>query len=112
GFRPVSVHKEGFMIASTDDLVLVTGAGGFIGSHLVEELLRRGQRVRAFVRYTGNSRKGFLEDISPHLQKGLEVMFGDIRDRRAVGQAVAGCRHIYHLAALISIPYSYAAPGS
>jgi NAD dependent epimerase/dehydratase len=95
-----------------DDKVLVTGAGGFIGSHLVEGLLRRGQPVRAFVRYTSNGRAGWLEDLPAQLGPGLEIFLGDIRDARAVRQAAAGCRRVYHLAALIGIPYSYRAPDS
>jgi NAD dependent epimerase/dehydratase len=90
----------------------VTGAAGFIGSHLVEELLRRGEKVRAFARYNSNSRSGWLEDVPAELQSRLEVFFGDIRDARAVHTAAKGCRRIYHLAALIGIPYSYLAPDS
>jgi NAD dependent epimerase/dehydratase len=92
--------------------VLVTGAGGFIGSHLVEELLRRGQRVRAFVRYNSNGKIGWLEDIDDALRGKMEMFFGDIRDARAVHKAAQGCNRIYHLAALIGIPYSYLAPDS
>ena len=91
---------------------LVTGSAGFIGSHLVEELLRRGGRVRAFVRYNSAGRTGWLEDVPEALRERLEVFYGDIRDARAVHQAVQGCRRIYHLAALIGIPYSYVAPDS
>jgi dTDP-glucose 4,6-dehydratase len=92
------------------ETILVTGAGGFIGSHLVEELLRREQRVRAFVRYTSGGGIGCLNQLSPTLLRDLDIVHGDIRDARAVRQAVAGCRRIYHLAALIGIPYSYTAP--
>ncbi len=91
--------------------VLVTGAGGFIGSHLVEELLERGQRVRALVRYTSSGGIGFLHEIT-HRCERLEIVYGDMRDARAVRQAAAGCHRIYHLAALIGIPYSYIAPDS
>src|SRR5437763_1313900 len=94
------------------DIVLVTGAGGFIGSHLVEAFLEQGQQVRAMVRYTSSGGTGFLDDIPPQHREGLEVFHGDIRDGRAVRQAAAGCRRIYHLAALIGIPYSYIAPDS
>jgi dTDP-glucose 4,6-dehydratase len=90
----------------------VTGSAGFIGSHLVEALLRLGLRVRAFVRYTSDGRTGWLEDVPAELRGGLEVFLGDIRDARAVRQAAAGCGRIYHLAALIGIPYSYLAPDS
>jgi NAD dependent epimerase/dehydratase len=94
------------------ETVLVTGAGGFIGSHLVEALLERGLRVRALVRYTSTGTTGFLHQVHSHLRERLEVVLGDIRDDRCVRQAVAGCRRIFHLAALIGIPYSYSAPDS
>jgi dTDP-glucose 4,6-dehydratase len=95
------------------DVVLVTGAGGFIGSHLVEALLQRGERVRGLVRYTSGGGAGFLDGFTRALNdKQLEIVHGDIRDARAVRQAAAGCRRIYHLAALIGIPYSYVAPDS
>lgn len=97
---------------SMENRVLVTGAGGFIGSHLVEELLRRGTGVRAFVRYTSHGGRGWLDDIPTELQAGLELFYGDVRDRRAVEEAARGCGTIYHLAALIGIPYSYLAPQS
>ncbi len=95
-----------------DKPVLVTGAAGFIGSHLVEELLRRGKRVRAFARYNSNAGIGWLADVPHEFGGRLEVFFGDIRDARAVHKAVQGCDRIYHLAALIGIPYSYVAPDS
>jgi NAD dependent epimerase/dehydratase len=93
------------------DTVLVTGAGGFIGSHLVETLLARGERVRALVRYTSSGGVGFLDAVKQHRER-LEIFHGDIRDARAVKQAATGCQRIYHLAALIGIPYSYVAPDS
>jgi NAD dependent epimerase/dehydratase len=93
----------------TADTVLVTGAGGFIGSHLVAALLQRVQRVRAFVRYSSSGGIGFLDALGQHGER-LEIFTGDIRDAQAVRRAVAGCRRIYHLAALIGIPYSYVAP--
>jgi NAD dependent epimerase/dehydratase len=92
--------------------VLVTGAAGFIGSHLVEELLRRGARVRAFARYNSAGRAGWLDELPAPAADRLEVFFGDIRDARAVRQAAEGCARIFHLAALIGIPYSYLAPDS
>ncbi len=97
---------------SSEARYLVTGAGGFIGSHLVETLLRRGHRVRAFVRYTSNASKGWLEDIDPDLRARLEFFHGDIADGRAVMEASRDCSRIFHLAALIGIPYSYVAPQS
>lgn len=95
---------------SSHGKTLVTGAGGFIGSHLVEELLRRGQRVRAFVRYTSSGGIGCLNEITADLAGQLEIVHGDVRDARAVRKAAGGCKRIYHLAALIGIPYSYDAP--
>jgi len=88
--------------------VLVTGAGGFIGSHLCEKLLAEGREVRAFVRYNGRGSHGWL-DTSP-VRDRLEVVAGDIRDFDSVSRAVAGCQEVFHLAALIGIPYSYESP--
>jgi NAD dependent epimerase/dehydratase len=88
--------------------VLVTGAGGFIGSHLCEQLLAQGREVRAFVRYNGRGSHGWL-DASP-VRDQLEVIAGDIRDFDSVSRAVAGCSEVFHLAALIGIPYSYESP--
>ncbi|WP_292369123.1 SDR family NAD(P)-dependent oxidoreductase [Methanoregula sp. UBA64] len=95
-----------------DRPVLVTGAGGFIGSHLVDELLRRGADVTAFVHYNARNDWGMLEgrytDSTPH----LNVIAGDITDAQFVKKAVAGKEFVFHLAALIGIPYSYVAPES
>jgi NAD dependent epimerase/dehydratase len=90
--------------------VLVTGAGGFIGSHLTEELVRRGARTRAFVHYRGNGEWGWL-DQSP-LKQDIEVLSGDITDADSVSGAMQDCEIVFHLAALIAIPYSYTAPYS
>ncbi len=90
--------------------VLVTGAGGFIGSHLVEALLEKGASVRAFVHYNGRSDWGMLSDLPNELLKSIEVVAGDIRDPFFVHKAVLGCDYVFHLAALIGIPYSYVAP--
>ncbi|HML73241.1 MAG TPA: SDR family NAD(P)-dependent oxidoreductase [Anaerohalosphaeraceae bacterium] len=90
--------------------ILVTGAGGFIGSHLVEALLERGANVRAFVRYNGRNDWGMLSDLPVESQKSLDVISGDIRDPFFVRKAVQGCDAVFHLAALIGIPYSYVAP--
>jgi len=95
-----------------DSPILVTGAGGFIGSHLVETALQAGHSVRALVRYTSTGHAGWLDQLSPELRSGLEIVLGDVRDRRAVRQAAEGTSAIYHLAALIGIPYSYVAPDS
>lgn len=90
--------------------VLVTGAGGFIGSHLTEELVRAGAQVRALVHYNALGTWGWL-DSSP-LKGEVEVVAGDIIDRDSVKQAVLGREVVFHLAALIAIPYSYRAPSS
>lgn len=90
--------------------VLVTGAGGFIGSHLCERLVREGASVRAFVRYNALGARGWLDD-SP-LADEMEIIAGDIADADAVATAARGCDAAAHLAALIGIPYSYQAPRS
>lgn len=89
---------------------LVTGAGGFIGSHLVEALLRKGAKVRAFVRYTSRGDLGLLKLLDPADLAQLEIITGDLRDEHAVRDAVKGCDVVFHLGALISIPYSYVHP--
>ena len=90
--------------------ILVTGAGGFIGSHLVETLARRGDRVRAFVRYNGRGDPGLLRDLPDELRAQVEIVFGDLRDSHAVREAARGVDTIFHLGALIAIPYSYVHP--
>lgn len=90
--------------------VLVTGAGGFIGSHLIERLVELGAQTRAFVHYNALGKWGWLEGL-PVTQE-IEVFAGDVRDRDSVVEAVRGVEVIFHLAALIAIPYSYRAPGS
>lgn len=89
---------------------LVTGGMGFIGSHLVEKLVQSGCRVKALGRYNSRGQVGWLQD-SPHLPE-VEVMLGDVRDTEFVRKSVAGCDYVFHLAALIGIPYSYSAPRS
>jgi len=92
--------------------VLVTGAGGFIGSHLVERLVAEGRHVRAFVEYDSRGSWGWLDDVGADTRDAIEVIAGDIRDSHAVRQAMTGCDTVFHLAALIGIPYSYLAPES
>ena len=90
----------------------MTGADGFIGSHLVEALATEGFNVRAFVFYNSFNSWGWLDSLSDDVSKGIEVFSGDIRDPYVVRKAAEGCRYIFHLAALISIPYSYHSPDS
>jgi len=90
--------------------VLVTGAGGFIGSHLTEELVGQGEEVRAFVRYNSRDERGLLEDSPKEIQNQIEIVPGDLKDPDGVRKAVKGCSKIFHLGALIAIPYSYVHP--
>jgi dTDP-glucose 4,6-dehydratase len=90
--------------------ILVTGAGGFIGSHLVERLVAEGASVRAFVRYNSRAEIGLLRLAAPETIARLELIGGDLRDADAVRKAVEGCQLVFHLGALISIPYSYLHP--
>jgi NAD dependent epimerase/dehydratase len=90
--------------------VLITGAGGFIGSHLTEELVRQGHSVRVLVRYNGRDDRGSLADLPIEIQSALEVERGDLKDPGAVRRAVAGREWVFHLGALIAIPYSYHNP--
>lgn len=90
--------------------ILVTGADGFIGSHLTEELVRQGHDVRAFVFYNSFNSWGWLDHCAPEVQGKFEVFAGDIRDPYGVKKAMQGCDTVMHLAALIAIPYSYHSP--
>lgn len=88
--------------------VLVTGAGGFIGSHLTELLVEKGLNVKAYVHYNSSNKWGWLEN-SP-IKNDIQVITGDIRDFDSVFDAMQGCDTVFHLAALIGIPYSYVSP--
>lgn len=89
---------------------LVTGAGGFIGSHLVETLCKQGIQVRAMVKYNGRGDWGMLSDVDNSILRDTEVVMGNICDPFFVRNSVKGCDYVFHLAALIGIPYSYIAP--
>ena len=95
-----------------DKRVLVTGADGFIGSHLVERLLAQGCRVRAFVYYNSFGTWGWLDTLAPEIRESLDVFAGDIRDPNGVRKALDGVDVVFHLAALIGIPFSYHSPDS
>lgn len=92
--------------------ILVTGADGFIGSHLTEALVRAGYDVRAFTLYNSFGSWGWLDTAEPAVRDGLDVFAGDIRDPHGVRQAMKGCDAVLHLAALIAIPYSYHSPAT
>lgn len=92
--------------------VLVTGADGFIGSHLTERLVKEGADVKAFVYYNSFGRWGWLDEIETSLMENIEIFPGDIRDQKRVREAVKGMEVVFHLASLIAIPYSYHAPES
>lgn len=92
--------------------VLVTGADGFIGSHLVEYLVKEGYPVRAFCIYNSMGSWGWLDSLSSDIKASIEVVLGDVRDPISIRKAMQGCDIVFHLAALIAIPYSYVAPAS
>ena len=94
------------------DIAAVTGAEGFIGSHLVEALVRRGYRVKAMVLYNMFSSKGWLDTLPADITDQVDVVFGDVRDPATVRDLVEGAAVVYHLAAIGSVPYSYSAPRS
>jgi len=90
--------------------ILITGADGFIGSHLTEALVKAGSDVRAFIFYNSFNSWGWLDHSDPEIKKDLEIFAGDIRDPHGMKQAMKGCDVVFHLAALIAIPYSYHSP--
>jgi NAD dependent epimerase/dehydratase len=90
--------------------VLVTGADGFIGSHLTEELIKIGAKVRVLVQYNSQKSIGNLEYLDKKLRAEIEIMYGDIQDPDLMKKLIEGCEVVFHLAALIAIPYSYLAP--
>ncbi|HYD74987.1 GDP-mannose 4,6-dehydratase [Ramlibacter sp.] len=92
--------------------VFVTGADGFIGSHLVELLVAAGASVRAMTYYNSWNEKGWLRDVPAATLSGVELFAGDVRDAERVRQGVRGCDYVFHLSSLIAIPYSYDAPRS
>lgn len=95
---------------SSNKQVLVTGAAGFIGSHLLQQLVRDGAKVRAFIRYNSTNSRGFLDGLPADIQAEIELVKGDLRDPHAVYKAVKHTSAVYHLGALIAIPYSYQHP--
>ncbi|MCX5207194.1 SDR family NAD(P)-dependent oxidoreductase [Streptomyces sp. NBC_00237] len=97
---------------TTSPLAAVTGAEGFIGSHLTEALVAAGFRVRAMAQYNSFSSYGWLETLSPDVLDQVEIVLGDVRDPGSVRALAEGAQAVYHLAALIAIPYSYQAPHS
>jgi NAD dependent epimerase/dehydratase len=96
----------------TDKKILVTGADGFIGSHLIEELVKAGAQVKAFVYYNSFNSWGWLDTFPKDLLAKIEIFSGDVRDPNGVRTAMKGCDIVFHLAALIAIPYSYHSPDS
>ncbi len=91
---------------------LVTGADGFIGSHLTEELVKKGKKVRAFVYYNSFNSWGWIDSLDEEIKREIDVFSGDIRDPNGVREAMRGCDTVFHLAALIAIPFSYHSPDS
>ncbi|WP_412030286.1 GDP-mannose 4,6-dehydratase [Deinococcus yunweiensis] len=98
--------------SSSRPVVAVTGADGFIGSHLTEELVHAGYRVRAMAIYNSQGSYGWLDHVGPEVMQHVEVQLGDVRDAGSVRTLMRGAQTVYHLAALIAIPYSYVAPRS
>lgn len=95
---------------SNNNNIMVTGSDGFIGSHLVEELIKQGYKVKAFVYYNSFNSWGWLETLPQEIMKEVEIFTGDIRDPNGVREAMKGVVEVFHLAALIAIPFSYHSP--
>lgn len=113
--KKLSVKQHNYMYetmnrTNINSTILVTGADGFIGSHLTEALVRRGYNVRAFTLYNSFNSWGWLDQCTPDVKGQFEVFSGDIRDPHGVKEAMKGCDAVLHLAALIAIPYSYHSP--
>jgi NAD dependent epimerase/dehydratase len=106
----VKICYRNIIMGLENKKIIVTGADGFIGSHLTEELVRRGYDVRAFVFYNSFNSWGWLDHSDPDIKGNIEIFAGDVRDPHGVRQAMKGCDVAFHLAALISIPYSYHSP--
>ena len=100
------------MIDLNKKKILVTGADGFIGSHLVEELVDQGYHVKAFVLYNSFNSWGWLDSFPKEKLDNIEIFSGDVRDPNGVRTAMKDCDMVFHLAALIAIPYSYHSPDS
>ncbi len=92
--------------------VMVTGADGFIGSHLTEELVKKGEKVKAFCLYNSFGSLGWIDTLAPEIKNEIEIFMGDVRDPNGVRTAMQGQDIVYHLAALIAIPFSYHSPDS
>lgn len=90
--------------------ILVTGADGFIGSHLTEQLVKSGYQVKAFAYYNSFNTWGWLDSLPKEIMDNVDVFTGDIRDPNGVREAMTGCQAVFHLAALIAIPFSYHSP--
>lgn len=112
GMPNMDNRTGGFGVQPKSRKIIVTGADGFIGSHLTEELVRQGHSVRAFVYYNSYNSWGWLDDIPTEIMTHVEVVSGDIRDPYGIKHAMKGCDTVLHLAALIAIPYSYSSPDS
>jgi dTDP-glucose 4,6-dehydratase len=104
--------RENDILDYTGKKVLLTGAGGFIGSHLAEELVTCGASVRAFLHYNSRGDEGNLKYVASEIRREIDIVYGDLTDPDAVRKAVSGTSRVFHLGALIAIPYSYVHPFS